>query len=97
MDGYSTTYYTKLNYKGKMAVMSFYREYPGGWKLNIEDKLHGDYCDRGDNWVHTIDDLIVQIYHITDEELTWYAEDTGEPISFYEAVKKCALLEWDLP
>ncbi|APG61520.1 hypothetical protein LPB140_00190 [Sphingorhabdus lutea] len=84
----SATYYARVQDGEETVVISFYKEQPGGWKLNLEDES-GAYISNGDRWVETLDDLVLQIANFTQDEIVWREENRDDPISFYNAAKRC--------
>ena len=83
------TFIAQADDKGSTTTIAFYKEMPGGWKLDFRD-YQGNDVANGDRWVETLDDLVLQLANLTNEELHWRTEDNG-PISFYAAVKECIL------
>lgn len=71
-----------------MVIISFYKENPGGWKLDFTDDS-GSNIPNGDLWVQNLDDLILQIANRVNDDLEWRAENSDNVISFYEAIKQC--------
>lgn len=85
---YSETYLAKTLIDGKAVIISFYKENPGGWKLDFTDEA-GSTIPNGDLWVQNLDDLILQIANRVNDDLEWRAENSDNSISFYEAIKQC--------
>jgi len=83
----SFTYFAKIQAEGRSVVISFYKEQPGGWKLDFKDES-GGYIPNGDRWVETLDDLVLQLGNFTEDELMWQEEKTGNQVSFYKVVKR---------
>lgn len=84
----SPTFFSKTQAEGKLVFISFYKEQPGGWKLNFEDEFE-NYIPGGDRWVEHLDDLVLQIGNFTEDDLVWQEEGVTGLISFYNAVKRC--------
>ena len=90
IDMASATFFAKTRASAGLVVISFYRETPGGWKLDLRDEF-GKCLFNGDRWVETLDDLVLQIGNFTDEDLTWQSLEGAQPVSFYSAVRRCVL------
>ncbi len=86
----SATFYSVAKVGRDSVVISFYKEKPGGWKLNFEDES-GEYVSNGDRWVESLDDLVLQIGNFTDKDLVWREENSESDVSFYGAVKRCII------
>ena len=84
----SPTYFSITQFRGQPVLISFYKEQPGGWKLNFEYES-GASIPGGDKWTETLDDLVLQIGNFTDDDLIWQEEEQIERLSFYDAVKRC--------
>ncbi|WP_370191697.1 hypothetical protein [Qipengyuania sp.] len=85
----SRTFIARVDDKGSTTTIAFYKEMPGGWKLDFRDG-QGNHIANGNRWAETLDDLVLQLADFTKEDLHWRAED-NEPISFYAAVQECIL------
>ncbi|HBR83482.1 MAG: hypothetical protein CMN68_01115 [Sphingomonadaceae bacterium] len=83
------TFTAQVGDNGSQTIITFYREIPGGWKLDLRN-TQGQHVANGDRWVETIDDLVLQLGNFTDDDLMWHTEE-DEPVSFYAAVKECTL------
>lgn len=84
---WTRTFTAKMNDNGSQTTITFFKEMPGGWKLDFRN-AQGRHVANGDRWVETIDDLVLQLSNFTNDDLMWRAED-GEPISFYAAIREC--------
>lgn len=89
MTMWTRTFTAKLNANGSQTTVTFYKEIPGGWKLDFRN-AQGEHVANGDRWVETVDDLVLQLGNFTKEDPTWRTEDSA-PISFYAAVRECIL------
>jgi len=86
---WTRTFTAQADDNGKRTIITFYKEIPGGWKLDFRD-AQGQHVANGDRWVETLDDLVLQLGNYTQDDLTWRAEDEVS-VSFYAAVKECIL------
>mgnify|MGYP003130218432 FL=1 len=86
---YSRTFNAQVDDNGKVTKITFYKEMPGGWKLDFTD-VQATHIPNGDRWVETVDDLVLQLGNFTNDELNWRTED-DEPVSFYAAIRECVL------
>ena len=84
----TSTFIAQSNMTDPPTFISFYKEMPGGWKLDFRDRS-GEYIPNGDSWVENLDDLVFQISCFTSEDLIWKIEGDGKSVSFYEAVRSC--------
>ena len=86
---WTRTFTAQVEDGGSPTTITFYKEIPGGWKLDFKD-AQGQHVVNGDRWVETIDDLVLQLGNFTDKELTWHTE-ANEPVSFYAAIQECIM------
>jgi len=90
---WTQTFTAKVDDNGSLTTITFYKEIPGGWKLDLLN-AQGQHVANGDRWVETIDDLVLQLGNFTNDDLAWRTE-ANEPISFYAAVRECILKSRD--
>ncbi len=83
------TFTAQLDDNGSRTFVTFYKEMPGGWKLDFRD-AQGDHVANGDHWIETLDDLVLQLTNFTTDDLNWHTED-NKPVSFFAAVRECIL------
>ena len=83
------TFAAQVDENRSRTIITFYKEIPGGWKLDFRD-AQGQHVANGDRWVETLDDLILQLGNYTNDELAWRTEN-DDPVSFYAAVQECIL------
>lgn len=86
---WTRTFTAQVHRDGSETTITFYKEIPGGWKLDFKD-AQGQHVANGDRWVETIDDLVLQLGNFTNDDLKWRTEE-NEPISFYAAIQECIL------
>ncbi|WP_370177930.1 hypothetical protein [Alteriqipengyuania sp.] len=86
---WTRTFTAHVEGDGSPTTITFYREIPGGWKLDFRD-AQGEHVANGDRWVETIDDLVLQLGNYTNSDPKWRTED-GDRVSFYAAVRECVL------
>lgn len=83
------TFTARVDAAGSQIFVTFYKEMPGGWKLDFRD-AQGYRLDNGDRWVATLDDLVLQLANFTTDDPNWRTKD-NRPVSFYAAVQECIL------
>jgi|TARA_Y100000815_G_C13070790_1_gene398067 hypothetical protein len=86
---FSRTFHAQVDDNGAATTITFYKEIPGGWKLDFTD-VQANHVPNGDRWVETVDDLVLQLGNFTNDELNWRT-DEGDPVSFYAAIRECVL------
>ena len=86
---WTRTFTAQVDGNGSQTTVTFYKEIPGGWKLDLKD-AEGKHVANGDRWVETIDDLVLQLGNFTDDDLAWRTNE-NEPVSFYAALRECIL------
>ena len=81
----SSTFSASAEVNERMLKISFYKEIPGGWKLDIT-KESGDSVWNGDRWAENVDELVSEIGNLAGDIPDWLEEETGERVSFFSAI-----------